>query len=246
MSDRLPGAVSRGRPGLQLATVALIGDNEDAVFPGSLPGLARMLKKDQPDPDFPVNESCAAGSRDLSRLIERSLAGDAGAMQAIYERYKRPLFGLAFRFASDHATAEDLLQDIFLKIFSHLGDVKNPETFTAWVHRIALNTCYSHLRSRRGTVGRTVSLSDIEGWVTDPSSGERRYDLRKPLQDAIRTLPEKLRGVFTLHDIQGFKHEEISVMMGWSVGTSKSQLFKARMRLRRCLRPKKSEKGKKP
>ena len=232
MSDCLTGIASRHRLGPQLATAAPIGDNEVAVFPGPLPGFAGMFKKNQTAPD----------SRELAGLIERSLAGDAGATQAIYELYKGQLFGLAFRFARDYATAEDLLQDIFLKVFSHLGDVKHAETFTAWVHRIALNTCYSHLRSRRGTAGRTVSLSEVEGCVTDPSAGERRHDLRKPLEDAVRALPEKLRGVFTLHDIQGFKHEEISAMMGWSVGTSKSQLFKARMRLRRSLSPKKPEK----
>jgi len=199
-----------------------------------------MFKKNLPSADVSLEEAPASDLSLLAGLIERSLAGDAGAMQALYERYKRPLFGLAYRYALDHATAEDLLQDIFMKIFAHLGDIKNVETFTAWAYRIALNTCYSHLRSRRGAAGRTVSLSDIEDCLAEPAAGDSAEDLRRPLEDAVQTLPEKLRSVFLLHDVQGFKHEEISVIMGWSVGTSKSQLFKARMRLRGLLRAKRA------
>ena len=199
-----------------------------------------MFKKDPFPVDSPMEETPASDLIVLSRLIERSLAGDAGAMQALYDRYKRSFFGLACRYASDYAAAEDLLQDIFLKIFTHLSEAKNIATFSAWAYRIALNTCYSHLRSRRGAAGQTVSLSDIEGCLADPAAECSAGDIRKPLEDALRTLPEKLRSVFLLHDVQGFKHEEISIMMGWSIGTSKSQLFKARRKLRDVLRAKRA------
>lgn len=171
-------------------------------------------------------------------LIRRSLAGDTRAMQEIYDQFKRPLFGLALRHASDQATAEDLLQDIFLKVFIHLRDVTDEKTFPAWVYRVGLNTCYSHLRSLKSRGGPTVPISEVEGSLEDAVSNHHEKGMNKPLEEAIQSLPGKLRSVVLLHDVEGFKHEEIAGMMGWSVGTSKSQLFKARMRLRKVLQAK--------
>lgn len=168
-------------------------------------------------------------------LINRSRAGEAEAMEEIYHRFKSALFNLAFRYSCDRATAEDLLQEIFVKVFTNLDNVKNPDTFPGWVFRIGLNTCYSHLRSRRTENEKGVPLAEIEGTVRGAVEDNPSRDARKPLDEGIASLPEKLREIFLLHDVQGFKHEEIARLLGLSVGTSKSQLFKARLRMRTFL-----------
>jgi len=175
----------------------------------------------------------------LSALIKRSQEGDEEAMEKIYEHYRRPLFNLAYRTTFDRLAAEDLLQDIFVKIFSHLGEVDRDETFVAWMYRIAINTCYSYLRSRRSRDAHSVSLSEIEGKKEEAVYDRHEESLAGPVDEAVRKLPEKLRTVFMLHDVQGHTHEEIGRMLGFTVGTSKSQLFKARMRIREFLKEKK-------
>ena len=172
----------------------------------------------------------------LALLLKRSQDGDTTAMETIYLKFKGAFFNLAYRYGGDRATAEDLLQDIFIKIFTHIQDVRSPEMFPGWAFRIALNSCYSHLREKKSKSGRTVSLTDMGemiGFVDPERTGS---DLRKPLQDAIAGLSRRLKEIFLLHDVQGFKHEEIASMLRLSVGTSKSQLFKARMRIREYLR----------
>ncbi len=187
--------------------------------------------------DNPVmTRPAAPADAELARLIERSQKGDERAMEAIYGRYKTALFNLAYRYTTDRATAEDLLQEIFIKIFTHIGGVNRVETFTAWVYRIALNTCYSHLRTRRVEVRNAVPLEDVEPFIHSGRNDEAGGDLRKHLEDAIALLPRGLREVFILHDVQGFKHGEIARTLGLSAGTSKSQLFKARLKLRQILK----------
>jgi RNA polymerase sigma-70 factor (ECF subfamily) len=174
----------------------------------------------------------------LAELIARGRTGDLTAMEEIYGRYKTALFHLASRYARDRATAEDLLQEIFIKVFTHLGDIDRVETFTAWVYRVALNTCYSYLRGARTEIEKSVPLDEIEGTLASGAADEAAGDFRKPLDEAIEQLPRRLKEIFLLHDVQGFKHEEIARLLGLSVGTSKSQLFKARLRLRGILKAK--------
>ncbi len=175
----------------------------------------------------------------LAELIDRGKTGKTAALEEIYRRFKTTLFNLAFRYSRDRASAEDLLQEIFIKVFTHLDNVKNPDTFAGWVFRIGLNTCYSHLRSRRSEMEKGVPLENIEETINGAAEENPARDARRPLDDGIALLPEKLREIFLLHDVQGFKHEEIARLLGLSVGTSKSQLFKARLRMRAYL----SERG---
>jgi len=181
-----------------------------------------------------------SGDAVLSELISRSQAGDTQAMEDIYHRLKTPLFNLALRYVANRAEAEDLLQEIFLKIFSHIADVQKPDTFIGWAYRIALNTCFSFLRSNNPILQKTVALSQVESAIPGISQASAALDAKKPLEKAIQTLPHKLREIFLLHDVQGYKHEEISRMLGLSIGTSKSQLFKARMKLREYLKDRRS------
>ena len=174
----------------------------------------------------------------LIDLVKRSREGDMEAMEAIYEHYKRPVFNIIYRYTYNRDVAEDLLQDIFIKIFTHLHTLKGDDTFGGWLYRIAINTCYSYLRGEKSRLQKNVPLSEVEGKLEEKidESGDRM--MRKTLEEAIQKLPHKLKSIFLLHDVQGFKHEEIAQTLGCSVGTSKSQLFKARMKIREYLKNK--------
>ncbi|MGZ7046104.1 MAG: RNA polymerase sigma factor [Candidatus Aminicenantales bacterium] len=192
-------------------------------------GFMSEIKRDEP----------AWGTVDKARLaglVERGRAGDLAAMEAIYEMFKRPVFNLQYRHTMNRVVAEDLLQDVFLRVFTHLKDVRDVATFPGWVFRIALNTCYSFLRQKKIQNGRAVPLGEMEGQIVDERADAVESDLKGPLNRAIQSLSPGLRSVFILHDVQGYKHEEISRLLRCSVGTSKSQLFKARMKLRAILK----------
>ena len=183
-----------------------------------------------------IGERTLPSTADLGVLVRRGQRGDMEAIERLYEAFKRPVFAIAFRYTSNSTVAEDLLQDIFLKVFSHLKDVHDIATFPAWVYRIAVNACFSHLRQKQSAGRDPVSLTEIEGGMAGAVYDRHERSLKGPLEEAIRELPPGLRGVFVLHDVQGFKHEEIARILGCTTGTSKSQLFKARARLREILR----------
>lgn len=172
----------------------------------------------------------------LEGLVARGRTGDLEAMEALYGMFKGPVFGLVYRYAQNRAAAEDLLQDVFLKVFSHMRGVREAATFPAWVYKIALNTAYSHLRKKRSQSEKLVPLDGLEGRIEEPGAEPVERDLQGPLEEAIKALAPRLRSVFVLHDVQGFKHEEIARTLGCAVGTSKSQLFKARIKVRAYLR----------
>ncbi len=222
-------------PGLILAVTGEIMDNRTYDQPGGSQGAAGFMseaKRDEP----------IWGTADKARLADllaRGRSGELAAMESIYEMFKRPVFGLQYRHTLNQAAAEDLLQDVFLKVFSHLREVRDADTFPAWIFRIALNTCYSYLRQKKAQGGNTVPLSEMEGQILDEGAEPVERDLKEPLETAVESLPPRLRSVFVLHDVQGYKHQEISRLLGCSVGTSKSQLFKARMKLRVFLKARK-------
>ncbi len=224
-------------PPSALALTARLGDNGSRIVQVYPSGALPLMTADKRKMD---GHAVPGPLASLSSLILRSQSGDEHAMEEIYNRYKMPLFHLAYRFTFDRVTAEDLLQDIFIKIFTHMKDVQKDETFVAWMYRIAINTCYSFLRRRRSREGKMIALSEVEGKKEEAVYDDHESGLAKPLDQALRELPERLRAVFLLHDVQGYKHEEIAQMLGVSVGTSKSQLFKARMRIREYLKEKKA------
>jgi RNA polymerase sigma-70 factor (ECF subfamily) len=176
----------------------------------------------------------------LEDLVARGRGGELAAMESIYEMFKGPVFGLVYRYAQNRAAAEDLLQDVFLKVFSHMRSVRDAATFPGWVFRIALNTAYSYLRQKRVQIEKLVPLGDVEGRIEEPGTDPVEKDIQGPLEQAIQALAPRLRSVFVLHDVQGFKHEEIAKTLGCAVGTSKSQLFKARIKVREYLRARKA------
>jgi len=223
-------------PGLILAIQDQIGDNSlRAEYESFLEAALDMERTSREGPVWGTADKAR-----LADLVERGRDGDLAAMESLYEMFKRPVFGLIYRHTQNQAVAEDLLQDVFLKIFSHLRNVRDTATFPGWVFRIALNTSYSYLRQKKAQGVKLVPLSDLEGRLEERGGEPVERDLRKPLDEAIQALAPRLRSVFVLHDVQGFKHEEIARTLGCAVGTSKSQLFKARIKIREYLRAKKA------
>ena len=218
--------------GLLLAVQGQIGDNgfradyesflEAALDMGRTPGVASAWG--------------TAEKARLEELVVKGRAGEMAAFESLYEMFKGPVFGLVYRYAQNRAAAEDLLQDVFLKVFSNMRHVRDAATFPGWVFRIALNTAYSHLRQKRAQTEKLVPLDGLEGRIEGQGAEPVERDLQRPLEEAIQALAPRLRSVFVLHDVQGYKHEEIARMLGCAVGTSKSQLFKARIKVRDHLR----------
>lgn len=196
----------------------------------------RVMSEDQSQKN---TESASSARADLLLdWLERSRTGDTQAMSAIYDHFKSSLYGLAFRYTRNHAVAEDLLQDIFVKVFSNLHTLDNDNTFVGWLYRVAVNTCLSHLRTHKRVFQKEVPFEKVEEYMTQKSSHRPEDMMNKTLDDAVQGLSPRLKSVFMLHDIQGFKHEEVAQIMDCSVGTSKSQLFKARMKIRKYLEKK--------
>lgn len=186
-----------------------------------------------------------AEDSNLEELLGCCRQGQLEAMEGLYNLYKKKVFGLAYRLTGNQQVAEDLTQDIFLKIFSSIQDVRQAELFPAWVYRLSVNTCYSYLRRERSLEQKLHLLAPEEekqnGQDYDPAARE----LAAAVQEALSYLPEKLRLVFVLHEVEGLTHEKIGAMLGCQPGTSKSQLFKARLKLRKILRKKRLLGGKK-
>ncbi len=188
-------------------------------------------KTKEPVMEYKVNENYLVSPD----LIDRSREGDHEAMESVYEQLKGKFFGVSYWYTQNQAAAEDILQDAFIKIFTNLHRLDNNQAFVGWAYRILVNTCISYLRKIKTQNQRSLSLDSVMDFVGEESSGEPEDLKEESLKKAIKELPPGLRSVFILHDVQGFKHREVAEILKCSEGTSKSQLFKARGKLRKKL-----------
>ncbi len=177
-----------------------------------------------------------------AEAIRLAQQGDAGAFERIYRLHSRRVYALCLRMVGNTAEAEDLTQDAFLQLYRKIGTFRGESAFSTWLHRLAVNVVLMKLRKKTLVAASLEESTDPE----DESNGPRREigapDLlltgsidRVHLERAIEQLPPGYRQVFVLHDVQGFEHNEIAGLMDCSIGNSKSQLHKARMRLRELL-----------
>lgn len=159
--------------------------------------------------------------------------GDTAAFERVYRAHLPRVFNLARRMAGPDA-ADELTQDVFVRAWQKLALFRGESSFATWLHRLAVNVIIERFRAM-GT-SRERFLPDGEA-VLETAAAVRsaRYDLSMDLQAAIERLPPGARAVFVLHDVEGYKHEEIGRVLGISVGTSKSQLHRARQTLRGLL-----------
>jgi RNA polymerase sigma-70 factor (ECF subfamily) len=174
--------------------------------------------------------------------IRLAQQGDAAAFERLYRLHSRRVYSLCLRMVGNTAEAEDLTQEAFLQLFRKIATFRGESAFSTWLHRLAVNVVLMKLRKKSG---KETSLEQVT--EPDEESGTPRRDFGAPdlrlsgsldrvnLQRAVEQLPPGYKAVFVLHDVQGYEHNEIAQMMSCSIGNSKSQLHKARMRLRDLL-----------
>jgi RNA polymerase sigma-70 factor, ECF subfamily len=184
-----------------------------------------------------------------AELIGKARQGDAQAFQALYDKHKRRVYSLCLRMTANTAEAEDLTQEAFLQLYRKIGTFRGESAFSTWLHRLSVNVVLMHLRKKSLPV---VSLEETtQGGEEDtPKKDFGAEDLalagsidRLQLQKAVDDLPPGYRTIFVLHDVEGYEHNEIATIVGCSIGNSKSQLHKARMKLRDLLKMKRAEKA---
>jgi RNA polymerase sigma-70 factor (ECF subfamily) len=164
--------------------------------------------------------------------IARAKAGDQRAMKALHDAHAARVHSLVRRIAGDDALAEDLTQESWIRAFASLDRFRGDARFSTWLHRIAVNTA---LNARRRMARREALESEAAPKQT-PGSAADAILMRVRLDRALDDLPDGMRTVLVLHDGQGYRHQDIAKMLGVSVGTSKSQLFRARAKMRGLLR----------
>ncbi len=170
---------------------------------------------------------------------ETATATDTNAegptFEMLYRTHARRIYSLAYRFTGNAADAEELLQDIFLQAYRKLDSFRREAALSTWLHRLTVNRCLDHLRSRAVRQdARTGSLADEAR--PQPRARASSPITRLDLERAIAQLPDGCRAAFVLHDVEGYEHREIAALLGIADGTSKSQVHKARLRLRALLR----------
>ena len=182
-------------------------------------------------------------SAQLDATIRRAQRGDAAAFEDLYRQHSRRVYGLCLRMVSDPFEAEDLAQEAFLQLFRKIHTFRGESAFSSWLHRLTANVVLMSFRKKKAHL---TSLDEICR-VNDDDSGQKmeigEADLRLAgmfdrvnLQSAIESLPEGYKRMFLLHDLHGYEHNEIAEILACSVGNSKSQVHKARKRLREVLR----------
>ena len=170
--------------------------------------------------------------------VRRAAAGDLEAFEDIYRTYYRRVYSRCLRMTRNVAEAEDLAQDVFVQLFRKLKTFRGESSFSTWLHRMTVNAVLMHFRKPVVKYEQTnADANDSHDGLTE-RAGSVKSDIidRISLEEALAQLAPGYRAVFILHDLEGYEHTQIGEILGCSAGTSKSQLHKARMRLRNLLR----------
>ena len=190
----------------------------------------------------PVGRPLKPDSASLKEAIRLAQQGDASAFETIYQLHSRRVYALCLRMSGDPVEAEDLTQEAFLQLFRKIHTFRGESAFSSWMHRLTANIVLMRFRKKRPV---PVSLEEM----TRPDDEKDRptFEIGVPdlrltglfdrinLHGALERLPQGYKSMFLLHDVHGYEHNEIASMLGCSVGNSKSQLHKARKRLRELL-----------
>ena len=171
----------------------------------------------------------------IDAVIQRCLSGDQEAWAQIVRQHWRKVFNIAYKFTGKHDEAEDLTQDVFVQLVKKAGSFRGESKFSTWLYRFTINQVLMHIRS---SVRRRESPNMFEQLATIPVVKHRWSDRvvdRLTLHRAVAKLPPGSRSVFVKFDVEGYNHEEIALIFGFSTGNSKSQLHKARRKLRKLL-----------
>jgi RNA polymerase sigma-70 factor (ECF subfamily) len=187
-----------------------------------------------------------------STLIARCQKADIAAFNEIVARYKGKIFNYVYRMTGSMEDAEDLTQEVFVRMYTNIGSFRAEASLSTWLFRIAGNLCVDAFRRGKKERGVVTSLDaptrgddpdeahgtrDVPDWSHEPTALLSRKELGAEIQGALQKLPPKLRSAVVLHDIEGLAYDEIAVAEGIPLGTVKSRIFNARVALREHLRP---------
>ena len=172
---------------------------------------------------------------DPTDLIHRAQRGDQAAFEALYRRHAGRVYGLCLRLTADAAEAEELAQDAFVRAWERLASFRGESAFSSWLYRLTVNVVFLHRRAARRRWRRVFTTDDPEAHERPAAREESEPGAALDLERAVAALPPGAREVFVLHDVEGYRHEDIARLSGIAVGTSKAQLFRARRLLREAL-----------
>lgn len=177
-------------------------------------------------------------------LVKAIKNGDAAAMEEIVRRYSNKVYNLAYHLTRNASAAEEIMQDVFLTIIAKISTLTNDAYFSTWLYRVTTNASYGFLRKERKFTDQTVSEEDVDqepaidyeyDWSTLPDDILLSEESRSILQDSIDSLPEAMRTVVIMKDVEGFSNEEIAQTLNLSVPAVKSRLHRGRLILRDAL-----------
>ncbi len=189
----------------------------------------------------PVKSAVLFAGMTEMQVIQKAQAGDVPCFEALYTHHKRRVFSLCLRMTGDYGKAEDFTQEIFLQLYRKIALFRGESAFSTWLHRLSVNVVLMHFRKKG------IPEISLEESLDSPHEGEPAREFgakdgalqgtieRVALEAAIDKLPPGYRIVFVLHDVEGYEHNEIAEMLGCSIGNTKSQLHKARIKLRTLL-----------
>ena len=200
-----------------------------------MPTIARAVTDDLPGPrTLAPGAALTAAVTDDAQLVAACQRGERRAMEALYHQYKRRVFGLCHRIVGV-SDAEEVAQEVFVRVFRGLGNFRGDSQLGTWVYRLAVNAALTHLgkQKRRGEVTGDDELEHVAA----PPTAARDPRLSDRVEAAMRRLPAGYRAILVLHDIEGLSHEECAAILDCRVGTCKSQLHKARAKMRELLGP---------
>ena len=204
------------------------GIEELLEAPAAVPAILRtsFVETAKADPSAPDLELCRLAGN-----------GDLAAFEIIYQRYHRRTFSLTLRMTNNQTEAEDLTQEVFIQLFRKIGSFRGDSAFSTWLHRLTVNQVLMHFRRRSVKNEKTSDDGEMPEQTVNGSADPNRMQVvdRIALKTAVAELPKGYRSVFVLHDVHGYEHEEVARRLGISIGTSKSQLHKARLKLRGLL-----------
>jgi RNA polymerase sigma-70 factor, ECF subfamily len=213
--------------------------NADALTLTAWPKASQSAAhEDAPAAALGASGGTAAADDSDFALAQRAAGGDTAAFEELYDRHSRRVYSLCLRMTQNPTEAEDLSQDVFVQLYRKVGMFRGDSQFTTWLHRMTVNQVLMHFRRRGVRLEHTSEDGELPPQTVAGTEDARRMPVvdRIALDRALAQLPPGYRAVFVLHDVEGYEHEEIARILGCAAGTSKSQLHKARLSLRKILK----------
>jgi RNA polymerase sigma-70 factor (ECF subfamily) len=169
----------------------------------------------------------------IAHIVLRAQDGDRVAFEQIYRENVGRVYAICLRILANSTRAEELTQDVFVQAWEMIGTFRGESAFSSWLYRLAVNVVLADLRAKKRRTARIMTTNDLS--LYDKNDHITMPESTIDLEHAIAALPEQARAVFVLHDIEGYRHEEIATLMNIAEGTSKAQLHRSRKLLREAL-----------